>query len=134
MKINVIQNRINSILSVVVETTDWSRHELDSIVRLGEPKVQIGGKFLKECPQCLPTPCPFDSNDIPEWCEFSIAEAEKGIRSEFPIMVEFGSDDFDDPELCAKSWSDEIVRRIVREVKKLRRTTFDLIRKETYEV
>lgn len=134
MKIRVSQNRINSILSVVVSTTDWSRHELDSIVKLGEPKVQIGGKFLKHCTACFPHPCPDESNDIPDWCWFELAESEKGVRSGFPIMVEFGEDDFDDPELCAKSWSDEIVRRIVRAVKQLRRTTLDLVREETYEV
>ena len=36
MKIRVSQNRINSILSVVVSTYDWSNHELDMIVKLGK--------------------------------------------------------------------------------------------------
>ena len=135
MKIKVVQNKINSVLSVIVSTTDWSRHELDAIVRFGEPTVQIGGKFLKRCPECFLPPCPSDdSNDVPEWCEFELAESEKKVRSEFPVMVEFGPDDFDDPELCAKSWSDEIVRRIVRCVKKLRQTTADIVREETYEI
>lgn len=134
MKIRVSQNRINSILSVVVSTYDWSNHELDMIVKLGEPKIQIGGEFKKACIPCMLPPCPDHSNDYPDWCTFELPEAEKGVRSEFPVMVEFGSDDFDDPELCAKSWSDEIVRRIARAVKVLRRQTLDLVREETYEV
>lgn len=134
MKIRVGQNRINSVLSVIVSTDDWSRHELDSIVRFGEPKVQIGGTFVKECLPCMLPPCPDESNDEPDWCRFDVAESERGIRSEFPIMMEFGQDDFDDPELCAKSWSDEIVRRIVREVRRLRRTEADIVKEETYEV
>jgi uncharacterized protein YcsI (UPF0317 family) len=135
MKINVKQNRINSVLSVIVSTSDWSRHELDSIVRFGEPTIQIGGKFVKLCTRCLVPRCPFDdSNDLPENCEFYVAEAEKKVRSDFPIMVEFGPDDFDEPELCARSWTDEIVGRIVDAVRELRQTSADIVREETYEV
>ena len=47
MKIKVQQCLINSIPSVIVYTEDWSRQELDAILRFGEPEIDIGGKFDK---------------------------------------------------------------------------------------
>lgn len=129
MKVRVSQNKINSVLSVVVSTEDWSRHELDSIVRFGEPSIQIGGRFLKHCTRCMPSPC----REQDESCWFEIPEQEKKIRSDFPILVEFGPEDFDEPGLCAKSWSDAIVGRIAKEVERLRRTSANLVKEETYE-
>ena len=131
MKVRVSQNKINSVLSVIVSTEDWSRHELDSIVRFGEPSIQIGGKFRKHCTKCVPLPCNDDSND--EWCWFELPEQEKKIRSDFPILVEFGPDDFDDPELCARSWSETIVRRIAKAVERLRHKSANLVKEEVYE-
>ena len=175
MKVRVSQNRINSILSVIVSTEDWSRHELDAIVRFGEPKIQIGGRFLKHCTKCMhprhgqhgpeadrlrseigriieseietgyrppkelvdlvapKPPCDCDSNDEDPSCWFELPEQEKGVRSDLPILVEFGSDDFDDPELCARSWADEIVGRIARAVEGLRRENANLVKEEVYE-
>lgn len=129
MKVRVNQNKINSVLSVLVSTEDWSRHELDAIVRFGEPTIQIGGRFLKHCTKCMPSPC----HDPDEDCWFEIPEQEKKIRSDLPILVEFGADDFDDPALCAKSWADVIVGRIAKAVEKLRRTNANLVKEEVYE-
>lgn len=131
MKVRVNQNKINSVLSVIVSTEDWSRHELDAIVRFGEPSIQIGGRFRKHSTKCLPCPCD-ESND--DDCFFELPEQEKKIRSDLPILVEFGADDFDDPALCAKSWSDVIVGRISRAVDKLRRTNANLVKEEVYEL
>ena len=131
MKVRVSQNKINSVLSVIVSTEDWSRHELDSIVRFGEPSVQIGGKFRKHCTKCAPIPCNDDSND--EWCWFELPEQEKKIRSDFPILVEFGPDDFDDPGLCARSWSETVVRRIAKAVERLRNKSANIVKEEVYE-
>lgn len=131
MKVRVSQNKINSVLSVIVSTEDWSRHELDAIVRFGEPTIQIGGKFRKHTTRCLPCPCD-GSND--DGCMFELPEQEKKIRSDLPILVEFGSDDFDEPAVCAKSWADVIVERISRAVGKLRRTNAHLVKEEIYEI
>ena len=181
MKVRICQNRINSVLSVVVSTEDWSRHELDAIVRFGEPEIRIGGVFRKHCRRCdcVPHVHPprgdrdkidnlldtvagivrddvdsgygiqntlldmrdsvseyeYDESDMsndPE-CFFELPEASKRVRSEFPVLVQFDADEFDDPEVCAKSWSDEIVRRIAEAVERLRKTSADLVKEEVYE-
>jgi len=170
MKVRVNQNRINSVLSVVISTDDWSRHELDLIVRFGEPTIQIGGKFLKHCTKCIKRhgrrkgrldrelgmivrddldsgygtdpgiveltsqsgDCGCDESNDDDCC-FELPEQEKKIRSDMPILVEFGEEDFDDPALCARSWADEIVKRIAKAVDRLRKINSNLVKEEVYE-
>lgn len=143
MKIRVSRHKINSIPSVVVYTTDWSRQDLDAILRVGEPSVDIGGKFWK-FRRCDDSSDSNDLNDdlarhdrffepLSDTCSDDSAEGYEDtddyfvipshcvkIRSEFPVMVDFGEDYFKRPELCAKLWSDEVSRRIARKVRMLR--------------
>ena len=55
MKIKVQKARINAVPSVIIYTEDWSKQELDNILRFGEPLVDIGGEFSKH-PSGSPTP------------------------------------------------------------------------------
>lgn len=142
MKIRIQRSLINSVPSVIVYTTDWSREELDCMLRLGEPFVNLGGVFWK-------TPCHVDdSNDCPcvealedsndGYCEsddcFVMPEAMKRIRSDFPVLQQFPEDRFENPELVAKIWADEIARRIAVEVKDIRYNGTMFSKEETYEV
>lgn len=141
MKIRIQRSKINGVPSAVVHTTDWSRQDLDAILSVGEPSVDIGGKFWKcrrcddsndECPErprgffeSLPETCGCDPEDSAEGYEdtddyFTIPSSGKKIRSGFPVLMDFSSDYFTNPELCAKIWADEMARRIACKVRMLR--------------
>lgn len=141
MRITVQRCLINSVPSVVISTSCWSTLELGAMIRLGEPVVDIGGVFYKnpcgvgsndECG------CPDDSNDSNDVCEtdecFSLPSSMKGVKSGFPVMVQFDSGKFMEPEVCAKAWADEIARRIAVEVKNLRYNGAMFVKEEVYEV
>lgn len=187
MKIKVYQKKINGVLSVIVATTDWSKSDLDFIIKLGEPEIDIGGVFKKLNSECSCIQGEYQSNsdlkvkvigffdklnqveetdvdcgnDIaktilelkdasnseptytdevirenPE-CFFELDHSNRKIRSDFPIMIDFTVSDSElesDVQEKAKSWSDTIVRRIAREVKKLRTISEMTINEEVYEV
>lgn len=132
MKVIVKQNKINSVLSVIIAITDWSRHELDNVVRYGEPEIDIGGVFHT----LPPPPCgclPEDSNDLLPG-DFYIPSKYKKLRSEFPILQEFDSRDYEYPERCAIAWKDEIIRRVVRAVSELRQVDNHFVKEEIHEI
>jgi hypothetical protein len=187
MKIKVYQKKINGVLSVIIATTDWSKFDLDSIIKLGEPEIDIGGVFKKLNSECSCIQGEYQSNsdlkgkvvgffdklnkveeadvdcgdDIaktilelkdaanseptytdevisenPE-CFFELGHSNRKIRSDFPIMIDFTVSDSElefDVQEKAKSWSDTIVKRIVREIKKLRAMSEMIIKEEVYEV
>lgn len=190
MKIKVQKARINSIPTVIIWTTDWSKQELDNILRFDEPMVAIGGKFDKKpngcpasdvpgvCGGCLsnqvrrffgkpleampeagdtshvlqqrllnfkdaiehesqPGPDLEDSSES-GYCDekdfFCLPVAYKKIRSEFPILMTFTEEHFQDPEKVGKLWADEIARRIAIEVKGLRYLGALFQKEEVYEI
>lgn len=157
MKIRVQRSDINSVPSVVVYTTDWSRQDLDAILRVGEPSVDIGGKFMK-CRHCedsndLGCACPdiprgffeslsseCDPEDSAEGYEdtdeyFTVPSSFRKIRTGFPILVDFSPEYFKNPELNAKIWADEMVRRLTCKIRTLRFIGTALSGKEeVYEV
>lgn len=195
MRIRVQYTRINSVPSVILYTEAWDRRDLDDIVRFGEPKVEIGGRFEKfPCPPPGPGGCiddrilefrlrrffealsgatpdnsrtsdalqrwlldlkassqgspdgdptdSTDSTDSTDYCQgysdeedyFTVPCAEKGIRSGFPVLVEFPKEVFADPERAAKLWADEVSSRIAMEVKGLRCLGSMFQKEETYEI
>ena len=158
MKIRIQRSNINSVPSAVIHTTDWSRQDLDTIVSVGEPSVDIGGKFWK-CRRCEDSN---DSNDRPgclddargffeslsDTCEpdssegyedtdeyFVIPSSCRKIRNGFPILMDFSQEYFKNPEFCAKVWADEMAWRIALKVRMLRFVGTTLAAKEeVYDV
>lgn len=132
MKVIVKQNKINSVLSVIVAITDWSRHELDNVVRYGEPEIDIGGVF-----HTRPVDCECDKDDSNDGLrpgDFYIPSKYKKLRSEFPVMQEFDSRDYEDPEKCAIAWKTEIVDRIRKAVADLRQIDCHFVKEEIHEI
>lgn len=68
-----------------------------------------------------------DSND----CFFEEESENKRIHADFPLLKQFIGDD---AELRAKSWSDEIVRRLTVAVRGLRCFSKLVVKEEVYEV
>ena len=65
---------------------------------------------------------------------FCLPVAYKKIRSEFPILMTFTEEHFQDPEKVGKLWADEIARRIAIEVKGLRYLGTLFQKEEVYEI
>jgi len=144
MKIRVYRSVINSVPSVVVRTTDWGRDDLDAILRVGEPEVEIGGRFEKcrkpadrsnTCDIAMSMLGCIDSNDRWPDCQcddstdagysedddsFTVPCMKVKVRSGFPVMVDFSPDYFKCPQSIAKIWSSEVAERISRAVGALR--------------
>ena len=90
-------------------------------------------KELKDASMDVGSYRPEDVDAHPE-CFFDIPSSEKRIYADFPVMMEFDRSKYDQPELCAKSWSDEIVRRLTVAVRGLRCFSTLVIKEEVYEV
>lgn len=141
MRISVRRMKVNGVQCAVIETLDWSRHELDLMLRHGEPEIELGGKFMLQRPECLCS-CGYDvdpSNDldgdgVPDYCYFDVGMRFAGLASGFPVMEQFGVDSFQMPEEAAKAWSDEVSRRIVQAVRRLRESDGAVSTSEVYEV
>lgn len=90
-------------------------------------------KELKEASMDVGSYTPEDLENHPD-CFFELPSSEKRIYADFPVMAEFDRSKYDQPELCAKSWSDEIVRRLTVAVRGLRCFSTLVIKEEVYEV
>ena len=141
MRIAVRRMKVNGVQCAVVETVDWSRHELDLMLRQGEPEIELGGKFMLQTPECLCSCChevdpsnDLDGDGVPDHCYFDVGERLVGLASGFPVMEQFAVDEFPMPEEAAKAWSDEVSRRIVQAVRRLREADGAVSTSEVYEV
>lgn len=141
MKIRVKRLLVDSIPCVILSTEDWGKQDLDSMLRFGEPFVEIGGRFYKSGCRHDGPENPEDSTDLPD-CEsfvetdeyFDMPCKEKGIRSGFPVMIKFTAEHFEDPMACAAIWAEELPRRITHQVKWLRNLSCISKKEEVYEV
>lgn len=117
MKIRIFKRIVDGVFDVRIQTEDWSQHDIDLMVKYGEPEINLGGEIAY-------VPVNVEGSSSSGGTETVLLDDNYArIMTESPFTYKFDSRDYDgvdNARQIASAWASEIEARIVDKVRMLR--------------
>ena len=124
MKIRIFKRIVDSVFDVRIQTEDWSQHDIDLMVKYGEPEINIGGEIEYVPVNTAADGSSSSSASSPGGTETLLLDDNYvRIMTESPFTYKFDSRDYDgmdNARQIAFAWASAIESRIVDKVRALR--------------
>lgn len=118
MKIRIFKRVVDGVFDVRIQTEDWSQHDIDLMVKYGEPEINLGGEIAY-----VPVNVEGSSSSSGGTETVLLDDNYARIMTESPFTYKFDSRDYDgvdNARQIASAWASEIEARIVDKVRMLR--------------
>jgi hypothetical protein len=117
MKIRIFKRIVDGVFDVRIQTEDWSQHDIDLMVKYGEPEINLGGEIAY-------VPVNVEGSSSSGGTETVLLDDNYArIMTESPFTYKFDSRDYDgvdNARQIASAWASEIEARIADKVRMLR--------------
>lgn len=122
MKIRIFKRIVDSVFDVRIQTEDWGQHDIDLMVKYGEPEINIGGE-IEYVPVNAVADGSSSSSSSGGTATLLLDDNYARIMTESPFTYKFDSRDYgsmDNARQIAFAWASTMESRIVDKVRALR--------------
>lgn len=125
MKIRIFKRIVDGVFDVRIQTEDWSQHDIDLMVKYGEPEVNLGGRleYMPDEASMASASSASSSGSPEEPVVVDLDDCYVRVMTESPFTYKFDSRDYggiDNAKALASLWAAQVEDRIVEKVRGLR--------------